>query len=63
MAWTGERWIISLSKNSGAKTIYEKNLENKSANLLEEQKSEVAKKIFSNFPDAKLVDVSEDKDA
>ncbi len=63
LAWTGERWIISLSKNSGAKTVYEKNLENKSANLLQEQKSEVAKKIFLNFPDAKLVEVREDEDA
>jgi len=63
LAWTGERWIISLSKNSGAKTVYEKNLEDKSVNLLKEQKSELAKKIFSNFPDAKLVDVKEDKDA
>ena len=63
LAWTGERWIISLSKNSGVKTFYEKNLEDKSANLLKEQKSELVKKIFSNFPDAKLVDVKEDKDA
>ena len=63
LAWTGERWIISLSKNSGAKTVYEKNLEDKSVNLLKEQKSELAKKIFSNFPDAKLIDVKEDKDA
>jgi len=63
LAWTGERWIISLSKNSGAKTVYEKNLEDRSVNLLKEQKSELAKKIFSNFPDAKLVDVKEDKDA
>ena len=62
LIWTGERWIISLSKNSGAKTIYEKNLENKSANILKEQKSEVAKKIFSTFSDAKLVDVKKDDD-
>ena len=32
-------------------------------NLLKEQKSDLAKKIFSNFPDAKLIDVKEDKDA
>ena len=29
LQWTGERWIISLSKNKEAKSIYEKNLENK----------------------------------
>jgi DNA polymerase-3 subunit gamma/tau len=24
--WTGERWIISLSKDQGEETVYEKNL-------------------------------------
>ena len=62
LTWTGERWIISLSKNSGAKSVYEKNLEEKSANILKEQKSDVAKKIFSTFPDAKLIDVKEEDD-
>ena len=37
LLWTGERWIISLSKNTEAKSIYEKNLENKS-NKIEEFK-------------------------
>jgi len=62
LAWTGERWIISLSKNTGEKTVYEKNLEKKSTDLLEAQKSEIAKKIFSNFPDAKLIDIKENED-
>ncbi len=63
LTWTGERWIISLSKNSGAKSVYEKNLESKSASILKEKKNEIVKKIFSNFPDAKLVDVKEEEDA
>ena len=63
LSWTGERWIISLSKNIGAKTVYEKKLENKSASLLKEQNNDLVKKILSNFPDAKLIDVEEDKDA
>ena len=29
LLWTGERWIISLSKSTGAKSIYERNLEGK----------------------------------
>ena len=62
LTWTGERWIISLSKTSGAKTFYEKNLENKSANVSKEKNSELAKEIFSTFSDAKLIDVQEDKD-
>ena len=62
LSWTNQRWIISLSKNSGAKTIHQKNLEEKSAFLLREKKNEVVKKILSDFPDAKLVDVKENKD-
>ena len=37
LLWTGDRWIISLSKNTDAKSIYEKNLEDKS-NKIEEFK-------------------------
>ncbi len=62
LAWTGERWIISLSKNDGAKTVYEKKLEEKSANLLKEKKNDIVKKLFSAFPDAKLIDVEEKED-
>ncbi len=62
LKWTSERWIISLSKNSEAKSIYEKKLDNKSNFIDEFRKSKTAKDIESAFPDAKLVDVlSEDK--
>ena len=33
LLWTGERWIISLSKNDKAKSIYEQNIEKKSFQL------------------------------
>ncbi len=58
--WTGERWIISLSKNLEAKSIYEKNLEIKKNQIEEFKKSKVAKEIETAFPDAKLTDISED---
>ena len=29
LTWTGERWVISLSKNEGDKTFYEKNIQKK----------------------------------
>ena len=60
LVWTGERWIISLSKTEGKKTIYDKNLEAKSANLIKEESSELARKLLLTFPDAKLIDVKED---
>ena len=61
LSWTGERWIISLSKNSNAKSIYEKNLEDKN-NIIEEfKKSKVAQDIQKAFPDAKLIDLTEEE--
>jgi len=60
LLWTGERWIISLSKNNDAKSVYEKNIENKSYKLKEFKKSDLAKQIEEAFPDAKLVDIQEE---
>ena len=61
LLWTGERWIISLSKNAEAKSVYEKNLENKSNKLKEFKKSKIALDIQKAFPDAKLVDLKEEE--
>jgi DNA polymerase-3 subunit gamma/tau len=59
--WTGERWIISLSKEIGKSTIFE-NKENYKKKLLQDGlESEVYKKIKENFPDAELNDVEEVK--
>ena len=57
LQWTGERWIISLSKNTDAKSIYEKNLENKKDQIEEFKKSEVSARIQTIFPDAKLINI------
>ena len=58
--WTGERWIISLSKNIEAKSIYEKNLENKKNNIDKFHQTNIAKTIEKVFPDAKLIDIKEE---
>ena len=60
-SWTGERWIISLSKNNEAKSVYEKNLENKDNMIEKFKKSKVAQDIQKAFPDAKLVDLTEEE--
>ncbi len=60
--WTGERWIISLSKTEGLKSFYEKKIENKSIKLSKEKDNKLAKEILSTFSDAKLVEVKEDND-
>ena len=58
--WTGERWIISLSKNNEAKSLYEQNIEQKSTEINEFEKSNLAKEITKFFPDAKLLNITED---
>jgi len=61
LLWTGERWIISLSKNTEAKSIYEKNLENKIDKIEEFKRSKTAQDIKKAFPDAKLIDIKEEE--
>ncbi len=61
LLWTGERWVISLSKNSNAKSIYEKNQEDKNNMIDEFKKSKVALDMQKAFPDAKLIDLTEEE--
>ena len=61
LKWTGERWIISLSKNNEAKSIFEKNEESKNEKIQEFRKSKIAMEIESAFPDAKLIDLKEEE--
>ena len=61
LSWTGERWIISLSKNNEAKSVYEKKLESKD-NIIEEfKKNKVFQDVQKAFPDAKLIDLTEEE--
>ena len=57
--WTGERWIISLSKNLEAKSLYEKNQENETNKINEFKKSKIAEELELAFPDAKLIEVKD----
>ena len=63
LKWTGERWIISLSKNQGEKTFYEKNLADKKNKLKKEMNSSVVRDFLSVFPESKLINVTEDENA
>ncbi len=60
LLWTGERWIISLSKNVEAKSVYEINQEDKINKIEEFKKSKIAEDIKKAFPDAKLIDLKEE---
>tara|TARA_Y200000002_G_scaffold317292_1_gene275881 strand:+ start:76 stop:1761 length:1686 start_codon:yes stop_codon:yes gene_type:complete len=59
--WTKERWVISLSKNDSAKSLYEQNEELHLNRLTEFKKDIIAKKIEKAFPDAKIIDIKEEK--
>ena len=59
--WTGERWIISLSQNTEAKSIYEKKEEIKIDLLEDFKKNKLAKDLEAAFPDAKLIELKEDE--
>ena len=49
LLWTGQRWIISLSKNNEAKSIYEKTLEQRSSTISSYKATDLAKKLRKLF--------------
>ena len=55
--WTNDRWIISLSKESGKPSKKENEIIFKKKILENAKKSEVYKKVLEIFPDAELVDI------
>ena len=55
--WTGNRWIITLSKKKGKPSIKENEI-NLKKNFLEKAKNRpIYKKILETFPDAELIDI------
>ena len=59
-SWTGERWIISLNKKIGEKTIFEKKIETKNNQIYEAKKNEKVKKLLETFDDADLIDIQKE---
>ena len=57
LEWTGHRWIITLSKDIGDQTIYEKKDEVKKKLFDDAKKTEVYQRIKELFPDAELSNV------
>ena len=55
--WTGNRWVITLSKETGEKTFSETQDIRKKELLNNEKKGEVYKKFISIFSDAELLEV------
>ena len=55
--WTGERWVITLTKKKGQKTFSEINNIKKKEILEKEKKGEVYKKLKNIFSDIELLEV------
>ena len=59
--WTGERWIITLSKKQGELTKKQIKIKNKKDMLENARKTKTYKKIKEIFDDAELVDVKNEE--
>ena len=55
--WTGERWIITLSKSKGELSIKDKQKNKKIKNINSAKQSKLYKNLIEKFPDADLIDV------
>ena len=60
--WTGKRWIISLSKEEGFKTLHDTKIQEKENFLKSQRNTEVFKEMLKEFPDAELIDVMKEDD-
>ena len=55
--WTGNRWIITLSKKKGEVSIKEKEEYLRKNNLDKIKEGPIYKKVLGHFPDAELIDI------
>jgi len=61
LEWTGKRWVISLTKETGQKTFSEQAIINKKQLIENEKKSEIYKEFKNVFSDCELVEVKEEE--
>ena len=58
LEWTSKRWVITLTKEKGEPTFYERKINEKKQLLDSEKKSEVYKKFKDIFSDSELIEVA-----
>ena len=58
--WTEKRWIITLSKEKGSETLYQKKIFEKEKLINNEKKDKVFKEVTETFSDAELIEVKND---
>ena len=59
LLWTGKRWVITLTKDQGEITFFEKKVQKKKQLLDDEKKGDTYKKFKTIFSDAELIEISE----
>jgi len=57
LEWTGERWIIMLSKKLGSKTMKETKTQGKKNELEDIRNSNTYKKAIDLFPDLEIINI------
>ncbi|MBD1134889.1 DNA polymerase III subunit gamma/tau [Pelagibacterales bacterium SAG-MED47] len=60
--WTGQRWIITLSRTKGAMSIKEKEQNTKNEVFNKVKESELYRNVLNKFPDANLIEVLKKKE-
>ncbi len=60
--WTGERWIVAVSREDGQKTIAERNREERQTRIEEASRDPLVQAVLKKFPDAKVSAVTDMKD-
>ena len=57
LAWTGQRWIITLSKKEGYKSVNEIELQKEKKNIKQLEQNNSFKKMLKFFPDVEILKV------
>ncbi|RIA47275.1 DNA polymerase III subunit gamma/tau [Dichotomicrobium thermohalophilum] len=58
-AWTGERWMVSVSDQPGEKTLGEKRREQEATIRAQVEQHPLVRQVFQHFPSAEIVGVEE----
>jgi DNA polymerase-3 subunit gamma/tau len=58
-AWTGERWMVSVSDQPGAPSLGEKRREQEAAIRAQVEQHPLVRQVFQHFPGAEIVGVKE----
>lgn len=59
--WTGQRWVVSLSREEGDETIASRKQKTLQSQKAEIESSPIVAAVLTTFPGAKIIEIAEDK--